>query len=314
MGRKIVRRKAISKAPVIMLFLLILILLAMLVTVFVMFVLDDLNVDPMDQIILPPIVAVDTEGTNEMPGDIFAAAVTSREAERASAAASNFTQSGDITTKRVKVNTVVPESPAADLSYFDDAVFIGDSVTQGFRNSGFFPAKNIVAEKNVNLNKIVANEACYKGNTQTLYQMIAAQMPNPKKIYILLGLNNLPGTSNENSMIYYKQMLQQIKEKFPNTIIYVESLTPMMKNSEYTKSFSQDKINDFNERLEALAKEEQVYYLNLQEALKDGNGYLVGEYASIDGLHMVTAGHKIMYQYFLTHTVQEDGYTDAIVK
>lgn len=315
MDRRIIRQKRANRAPIFILLALILLLTGIIITIFSLFVVEDIQADPMEKVFLPPASSSQdsSSGTQQTPGAIVAAAVSSRAAAQ-NPSGSSGESAEPVQTQRVKVETLVPESPSADPGYFDDALFIGDSVTLGFRNSGYIPAKNIIAEKNINLNELVANKACYQGKTKTLYDMIAAQMPNPKKIYIMLGLNNLPGTENTDSMNYYKKFLTTMQEKFPDSMIFVETVSPMMADSDYTKSFSQAKIDDFNARLLELAKEMGVYYLNLQEVLKDANGYLISDYASPDGLHMVKAGHEVMYRYFCTHTVQPDGYTDQIVK
>ena len=97
-------------------------------------------------------------------------------------------------------------------------------------------------------------------------------------------------------------------------MIYVETVTPITKDSEYVRdSFNMEKINDFNERLYKLAQEKGVYYLNVQEVLRDDSGYLISDYDAGDGMHLKSNGHKAMYQYYLTHAVQPDGYIDKIV-
>lgn len=322
MDRRIVRQKRVNRAPIFILLALIFLLIGIIVTVFSFFVVEDLNADPMAKVVLSSLPSSEESKPQSMigeaPGGILAAAVASREAMQQSTPTSD-TSSQEYVQENyevvyTKVDTLVPESPAVDPRYFEDALFIGDSVTQGFRNSGFIPAKNIIAEKNINLNELVANKASYQGKTKTLYEMIDSQMPNPKKIYILLGLNNLPGTDNDVSMQYYRRLLETIQATYPDSMIFVESLTPMMQNSEYTKRFSSAKIDDFNVKLLALAEEMGIYYLDLQTVLKDANGYLIGDYSSPDGLHLVKNGHAVMYEYFLTHTVQPDGYTNMIVR
>lgn len=318
MDRRIVRQKRINRAPIFILLALIFLLIGIIVMLFSFFVIEDLNADPMAKVVLSSLPSSEESETQnavgQTPGSILAAAVASREAMQQDALSGDTSSQENYNVVYTRVDTLVPESPAVDASYFEDALFIGDSVTLGFRNSGFIPAKNIIAEKNINLNELVANKASYQGKTKTLYQMIDSQMPNPKKIYILLGLNNLPGTENDVSMQYYKRLVETLQATYPDSMIFVESLTPMMQDSEYAKRFSSAKIDDFNVKLLALAEEMGIYYLDLQTVLKDANGYLIGEYSSPDGLHLVKNGHEVMYQYFLTHTVQPDGYTNMIVR
>ena len=50
-----------------------------------------------------------------------------------------------------------------------------------------------------------------------------------------------------------------------------------------------------------------------RRVLRDDSGYLISDYDAGDGMHLKSNGHKAMYQYYLTHAVQPDGYIDKIV-
>ena len=140
------------------------------------------------------------------------------------------------------------------------------------------------------------------------------QLPHLQTLYERGLANGVPGLSNEAHIGYYGQFLDRLKKTYPNAMIYVESLTPISQDSEYIRdTFNTEKLNDFNERLYQLAQEKGVYYLNVQEALKDDSGYLISDYDAGDGMHLKSNGHKAMYQYYLTHAVQPDGYIDKIV-
>lgn len=227
----------------------------------------------------------------------------------------------NVKTEHIRVETRVPQSPAVEASFFEDAIFIGDSISLGIKNSGTIPAKNMLAEKNVGIDSVLNDKAVYfttGSEKKTLFQAIPEKVPNPAKIYVLLGLNGMPGYDNDYHIGLYGKLIDRLKESYPEAQIYVQSLTPMTQNSDYVKKFSQKKIDEFNVLIEEMAKEKSIYYLNIQEVLKDENGYLRQEYAydakgNGDGMHMLSKAHKVMYQYYRTHTVQKDGYTDKIV-
>ena len=52
-----------------------------------------------------------------------------------------------------------------------------------------------------------------------------------------------------------------------------------------------------------MTKEKQVYYVNVEECLKDEEGNLP-EGASTDGVHLKKEYSKKWYEYLKTHTVQ----------
>ena len=51
----------------------------------------------------------------------------------------------------------------------------------------------------------------------------------------------------------------------------------MAEVSDYSKKFSQEKINGFNELIRKMAGEESIYYLDVQTVLKNEKGYLVAD-------------------------------------
>lgn len=224
----------------------------------------------------------------------------------------------DVVTERVKAQTLVAQTKAVDDDYFDDAIFIGDSVSVGLRVYGVVPAKNVLAAQNVGITSFTRDYAVYTttgAQKKTVFDAIPEAVPDPGKIYILIGANSMPGLSNKSHIEYYGQFLDRLKASYPETIIYVESLTPLAADSSYIRSgFNSAKINEFNDMLYDLAKEKGVYFLNVEDALKDQNGYLISDYDAGDGLHLKSNGHKAMYQYYRRHAVQADGYIDKVVK
>lgn len=211
--------------------------------------------------------------------------------------------------------TLVAESESVDKSYFQDAVFIGDSISQGLKIYGVVPAGNVLADRGININTIINDKPVYQapdGNKKSLFECLK-QMPIKKnKIYILLGSNGLPFYENPQHIADYAKLIDRLKTEYPESIIYVQSLTPLGKNSDYEAShkkngrvFNNAKINDFNKLLLEMAKQKEIYYLNVRDALVDKDGFLSSEFAAKDGMHFMKVGHEAMYQYYKTHTVQK---------
>jgi len=174
----------------------------------------------------------------------------------------------------------------------------------------------IIANKNVGLNSVAGGKPVYytKGSEpKTLFQAIQDLNPTPGKFYILLGANGMPGFDNETHIQYYYELVEQLKAAYPKAIIYAVSVTPMAEVSDYSKKFSQEKINGFNELIRKMAGEESIYYLDVQTVLKNEKGYLVADYAPSDGLHMVRRAHDLMFEYYQHHVVLPDGTMEQVV-
>lgn len=202
----------------------------------------------------------------------------------------------------------LPQTPAVDASYFTQASFLGDSLTQGMQiyNTGL-PNANFCAYKGVGPNAVVNGTTCkrHDGAEEVPMEALAAQQP--KVLYVLLGTNVLGRDGDyTNFLTYYRLMLDMIHQQLPDTIVYVQSITPVrpeVSAQERHAGLNKDRLCRINDELAAIALEKNCYFLNLWEALADENGDLKAEYAQPDGYHLKPEGYTAWVEYLSTHTV-----------
>ena len=134
----------------------------------------------------------------------------------------------------------LPERGLVDNSYFADAVFLGDSVTEGL-DTYANPVKGVAAVygyRSAGPSAILNRTSLHNFATETdeiALDKIAERAP--KRLYILLGANALArdGEAEENAFLaYYGQMLDLIRETLGEGVtIYVQAMTPV--RPEYTQ-------------------------------------------------------------------------------
>ena len=197
------------------------------------------------------------------------------------------------------------ESPAVDRSYFNDACFLGDSLTQGMQlyDTGL-PNAHFCAYKGVGPNAVVNNTTCRRADGEKEVPMEALASQQPRALYILLGTNVLTSDSDYTSFLtYYRLMLDMISQALPNTKIYVQSITPVRPEvSKKSPGLYKERLCEINDALSAIALEKGCTFLNLWEALADENGDLIEEYAQPDGYHLLPTGYDAWVDYLCTHT------------
>ena len=136
-------------------------------------------------------------------------------------------------------------------------------------------------------------------------EALAAQQP--KVLYVLLGTNVLGRDGDyTNFLTYYRLMLDMIHQQLPDTVVYVQSITPVrpeVSAQERHAGLNKDRLCRINDELAAIALEKNCYFLNLWEALADENGDLKAEYAQPDGYHLKPEGYTAWVEYLSTHTV-----------
>lgn len=184
-------------------------------------------------------------------------------------------------------NEVVNDTPKNSSVKFDSSVaFIGDSRTQGFIM--YNGLKDIQDYSYISLMVDTAMTKKFvktsNGDKITLLQDMANK--NIKKVYIMLGINELGWSYPQVFKSKYIELIDKIREVKPNCEIYVQSIIPMTKSKSDTDStFNIKNVEIFNNLIQEVANEKNVIYLDVKSALINENGYLPEE-ASTDGIHI----------------------------
>ena len=131
----------------------------------------------------------------------------------------------------------------------------------------------------------------------------------PAKILLSLGTNSASTMEIDYFIQKYEELLKDIMEVSPNTLILVQSIFPVAASlDDAGKGLNNDKINKMNYRLLELCSKLDIPFLNTAEALKDENGQLKNGYyrtsTKENGVHLSEEGNKVAMQYFKTHAYE----------
>lgn len=207
----------------------------------------------------------------------------------------------------------VPQSEPVSESYFDDALFVGDSITVGISVCGAMENAQVIAANGINpltiLSKPVIRDE--DGALHTVPDMIAKSSPG--KIYIQLGANGIARIDRETFLASYRSLLETIRTLHPNAQIYVQSVFPVTREKSLSENgiLSNGKIDSYNEGLMLLCEEMSLPYLNVAEALKGADGALPAD-ASADGIHMGRTYYEKWFSYLCSHTADTNTDTDTV--
>lgn len=200
---------------------------------------------------------------------------------------------------------VVEETAKVDMSYFDDAVFIGDSITTGLDLYDVIPNAGYLADNGVNPVGAAgdATVPTTGGGKTTIIEGLKEK--KPKKVYILLGSNGIMWMSKETIVASYGNLLDQIREVLPEAILYVQSITPVTAHmEEENDAISNEKIDAYNLAIQQMAKDKKAYYLDICSALRDETGKLPTDASPKDGMHFSKATYDKWLDYLKSHAVQ----------
>ena len=241
----------------------------------------------------------------------------------ASSTASSAAQSIVSSTVSAPVSTnpsgAVAQSAKVAESYLDDAVFIGDSVSLKLKNyvtinrktsAGFFGKAKFLAAGSMgsgNALKPLSSSSIHPpyNGTKALLEDSVKEM-GAKKVYIMLGMNDIALYGIDGAVTNMGKLLDNIKDKSPNAIFYVQSATPITKERQM-KTLNNVNIATYDAKLSAMCKENGYYFIDIASVMRDSSGNLVKEYCSDPdnlGIHFTDKACQVWIDYILTHTIK----------
>ena len=206
----------------------------------------------------------------------------------------------------------VPDDRAL-LSYYDDSVFFGDSITGMFashikklqrKDDWLLDRARFFSTVGISLysaSRIAVygevNHFTFHGGPMSMYDI--AYQTKAKKVFILLGMNDPIALRINRGIGWVKKIIRTMTKKVPGVQVHFFSVTPVI--SEYAEEYHQprfqEKQDEYNRRLKEACEENGAFYIEIAEALKDADNYLKAEYANGKGtIHLSPEGMDVWVQ------------------
>lgn len=204
------------------------------------------------------------------------------------------------------VEGALPQSERVSSAYFDDAAFIGDSITVGMKLYDVMENADILAAVGIGLDSIFTKQAIKQPDGSMLTVFDALEKTDSHKVYIMLGANSLM-SSHDYLIGQYAKIVDEVKARTgSDTIVYVQSVLPIneplfRKNYPKNTTTNED-INSFNQKLCKMAAQKGTYYLDVASVFKDDSGALSDKVTS-DGMHISSDQYVVWIDYLKTHAV-----------
>ncbi len=198
--------------------------------------------------------------------------------------------------------------PVGD-EYFTNTVFIGDSLTDGFRMHAGLADATFLCGTSMTVSGLATREW---QNGLTMLDRI--RQGGFKKVYIMLGINeNIVEEYKDAFIKSYSELIDTVKASNPDAVIYIQSILPVTASRDADGRITNAVINSFNDGLYDLSLEKEVFYLDINKSLVDTNGQLPEE-AATDGVHFKKDYYLKWLDYLKTHAVKVDGEDGETVK
>lgn len=196
---------------------------------------------------------------------------------------------------------------AAGPEWFDDAVFIGDSRTEGFKLFAGVPQANYLSYTGITAFEVMEGKPVIRWGEEKLSVLDALARGSYGKVYLGLGINELGYYDPQGYGEVFGQLVDAVRACQPDARIYIESIIPVNEEKCAANGIpdyvSNAGVESYNAALYAMAAEKKVPILELSEVFLDENGLLPREITT-DGVHFQKEGYEAWRDYLMTHTGQ----------
>ena len=178
--------------------------------------------------------------------------------------------------------------------YFDDALFIGDSRTEGLRDYGTLKNAQYFCTRGLQSYQIDNTTV----NGSNIWEFLKGKKYG--KIYVMLGINEV-GNDIEYTASAYRKLIDGIRQVQPDAIIYLQGNLHVATFAQ-TSAISNERIDALNAKIQELADNTKTFYICVNGLFDDGSGALTAEYTS-DGIHVYAKHYSEWCDWLCQNTV-----------
>ena len=180
--------------------------------------------------------------------------------------------------------TVVPGAKyGEDESFFDDALFIGDSRMVSSAYYARLGKADYFTDVGMNVFQMFSVTAS-DDNFDATDLTTLLQNRTYKKIFIMLGINEC-GYPMSSLLSAYQEDIDTLKSLQPDATIYLMKVYGVSRSvAESASYFSPQRLQEVNDGIAGLADGKKVHCLDASHLYCDDEGYMKEEYTS-DGIH-----------------------------
>ncbi|MBQ4293265.1 MAG: hypothetical protein II754_01275 [Lachnospiraceae bacterium] len=190
--------------------------------------------------------------------------------------------------------------------YFSDALFVGDSRTDGLamysslKQEAEFASKTSLSIYHLFDWRLIHRTPAGQKGERLLTEILAEKQY--KKVYLSVGINEL-GTSLSNYLEAFRKAVETIRSLQPDAVIYVEAIMRVTeRKSASDGTINNPNIAERNQALSALAEEEEDFYIDMNEAVcSDGVNLDAG--LTNDGVHLKASEYEHWVGFLRSHAV-----------
>lgn len=203
------------------------------------------------------------------------------------------------------------ESDAVNDEWFDNAVFLGDSRTEGLQLFSGLTHGDFFWTKGMSVFHV--DDTDYRlftvdGKQVTLIGALGGK--SYEAVYVMLGINDLgySAAAYESALAI---LIDKILAVQSDAVIYLQTLPPVndvsVRENGLNSYNNNNNVNQFNEAIARIAEEKQVVLLDMASIYRGSDGQLPAGMTT-DGVHFVYNGYAKWADFLRCHTIESKRY------
>lgn len=192
--------------------------------------------------------------------------------------------------------------------YFQDALFIGDSRTQGlFEYGGMEDYATFYCKTSLTVYDLFKKDKAFireEGESITLTQALTKHQFG--KIYLMVGINEMGTGTPDTFFEEYARVVSQIRELQPDAVIFVEGIMRVASGKNASDPiFNNAGVDIRNEKIATLADNQSIFYIDVNEVVCDENGNLHDDW-TFDQIHLKAKYYEIWKNFLMDHGIVKE--------
>lgn len=206
------------------------------------------------------------------------------------------------------------ESESVEDTFFDSAVFLGDSRTEGLQlfsglaHGDFYWARGMTVFRADD-----EKYAKFEVDGQKLTLLGALRAKSYESVYIMLGVNEL-GYAAESYEKGLSALLDAVIEAQPEAVIYLQTLPPVndaaARENGLAAYDNNGNVAKFNEVIVKLSREKRVVLLDTASVYREEDGQLPSS-LTLDGVHFTSDGYRMWADFLRCHVMDRESYFEG---
>lgn len=210
-----------------------------------------------------------------------------------------------------------PEAAEVEGDWFGDAVFLGDSrsdglrLYSGIRDADFLAYKSLMVFQVTGTGGVDAKAIPMNGTGDKKTVLTWLEEKDYGKVYVMFGINELGYGDDLAFEEAFCLLIDELRARQPGAVLYIQSLLPVEPEKAQKVNpahwLNNDNVATYNGILRRVCQEKQAVYVDVQSAMADESGALPAE-GTTDGIHFTRTWYQKWYAYLKTHTVDAAAY------